>query len=339
MNREGAPLLVRTPNWLGDLVLALPVLRAAARGPALFLGPEPFRDFLAPRFPSARYLSVSRARRWAPVRAIRAARPRAALLLTESLSSAILAALAGVPERIGYATEGRGFLLTRRVRRAGPPRSSPRTAEYRLLAEAAGLPTDPEPASLRALPADEEEGRRLLERVGLGGRPYAAVAPGAAYGPAKQWGIDRFAALAAILATQHGMAVVILGTAADGGAAAAVAREATRAIQGDAAAPPVVDLAGKTGLAALVGLLAGARAVVSNDSGVMHLAAALGRPTLAIFGSTSPVWTSVSERWVANLYAAYPCSPCYRRTCPIGYGCLRSIGVEDAARALERIWT
>ncbi|HKW50539.1 MAG TPA: hypothetical protein VJQ53_02285, partial [Candidatus Eisenbacteria bacterium] len=128
---EDAPLLVRIPNWLGDLVLALPVLEAAAEAPAIFLGPESFRDILEPRFPSVRYIATSRAARWAPLPAVRALRPRRALLLTESLSSAILALLAGVPERIGYASEWRGPLLTRRVRRAGPPRSTARTAEYR----------------------------------------------------------------------------------------------------------------------------------------------------------------------------------------------------------------
>src|SRR5438093_4036990 len=128
---DRSPLLVRIPNWLGDLVLALPVLEAAAEGPAIFVGREAFRDLLEPRFPNARYLAARQSDRWGPVAAIRALRPRSALLLTESLSSAILAWLAGVPERVGYAAEWRGPLLTRRVARAGAPRSTARAAEYR----------------------------------------------------------------------------------------------------------------------------------------------------------------------------------------------------------------
>jgi len=98
-----------------------------------------------------------------------------------------------------------------------------------------------------------------------------------------------------------------------------------------------VDLAGATDLPTLVGVLAGASLVLSNDSGVMHLAAALARPTVAVFGSTSPVWTSGSAPSVRNLYAAYPCSPCFRRTCPIGYGCLRAIRVDETAEAAEAL--
>ncbi|MGE5179427.1 MAG: glycosyltransferase family 9 protein, partial [Bacteroidota bacterium] len=104
-----------------------------------------------------------------------------------------------------------------------------------------------------------------------------------------------------------------------------------------AAGARVANLAGATSLSELVGILDAAIAVISNDSGVMHLAAALGRPTVAVFGSTSPVWTASGAPWVASLYAEYPCSPCFRRTCPIGYGCLRSIEAEEGVAAAERL--
>jgi heptosyltransferase-2 len=326
---ERSPLLVRIPNWLGDLVLALPVLEAAAEGPVIFVGPEVFRDVLEPRFPNARYLATSRADRWAPLSEIRALNPGAALLLTESLSSAILAWLAGVPERIGYAAEGRGFLLTRRVPRVGAPRSTARAAEYLELAAAAGIVPRSEIPALRAMPEELESARASLERAGLAGAPYLVLAPGASYGPAKQWEPKRFAQAAAAIARRTGRAVVVVGAAEDREAAVAAAREAR------SAGIRSIDLAGSTGLGELMGIVAGADGVISNDSGVMHLAAAFRRPTVAVFGSTSPVWTSASAPWVANLYAAYPCSPCYRRTCPIGYGCLRSIVPEEVSRALE----
>jgi heptosyltransferase-2 len=334
------PLFVRIPNWLGDLVLAFPVLEAAARGPAIFAGPESFRGLIEPRFPSVRYLAVSRARRWASVPAIRAAQPRAALLLTESLSSALLALFAGVPIRIGYDAEGRGSLLTRRVARAAA-RSIARAAEYRHLALAAGLDVEEGPPALAALPQEVAAGERLLAGAGRGGEAYAVLAPGAAYGPAKQWGAERFAEVAEHLASRHALEAVLVGAEADREAAAAVERlSGAGGVSAGGAAPArprVMNLAGHTSLGELVGLLAGARSVVSNDSGVMHLAAALGRPTVAIFGSTSPVWTSASAPWVANLYAAYPCSPCYRRTCPIGYGCLKAVGTEEARSAVDRV--
>jgi len=328
---EGAPLLVRIPNWLGDLVLALPVLEAAAEGPAIFVGPEAFREILEPRFPGARYLGASRERRWEPVAAIRASKPRIALLLTESLSSAILAWLAGVPERIGYAAEWRGLLLTRRVPRAGAPRSTARAAEYRRLAAAAGIEPRSDIPSLQVLPEESEGARSILAEAGMGGARYLVLAPGASYGPAKQWEPARFAQAAAEIARRSGRSIVVVGADDDRAAAADAVREAR------SARVPSIDLAGSTGLGDLLGILAGADGVISNDSGVMHLAAAFRRPTVAVFGSTSPVWTSESAPWVANLYAAYPCSPCYRRTCPIGYGCLRSIAPHEASRALERL--
>ncbi len=278
-----------------------------------------------------RYVAVSRDRRFRAADAIRASKPRAALLLTDSLSSALLVWLAGVPVRIGYAAEGRSPWLTHRVRRSGAARSASRAAEYRVLAAAAGLAEPAAIPSLQALPEETMRARAILDHAGLGNAGYLVVAPGASYGPAKQWDPDRFVEAASGAARKSGRAVVLVGASGDRAASAAVAAGVRRA--GAAA----LDLAGSTQLPELVGVLAGAAAVISNDSGVMHLAAALGRPTVAIFGSTSPVWTSSSVPWVANLYAAYPCSPCYRRTCPIGYGCLRAIAPAEAAAALARL--
>lgn len=327
--RRQGPLLVRIPSWLGDLVLAFPVLEAASRGDALFLGPEPFRDIVAPRFPNARYLGTDRVRRWEPRAAIRAASPRAAVLLTESLSSAILAWSAGVPVRIGYAAEWRAPFLTNVVRRAAPARFVSRSGEYRVIAEAAGLRVTEETPRLEALREETDRAAATLARAGLAGRSYLVIAPGASYGPAKQWGPDRFADVARD-GIRKGLVPVLVGSAGDASAA-----DVLRAIASDGS--PLLDLIGMTKLDELIGILAGAEAVVSNDSGVMHLAAALRRPTVGIFGSTSPVWTSSSAPWVRNLYAAYPCSPCYRRTCPIGYGCLRAIHPADAVRAVEEL--
>jgi heptosyltransferase-2 len=325
------PLLLRLPNWLGDLVLALPVVEAAARSgarPLLLVGPAAFESLLAPRLPDARYFAWSRASRYALAGALRRERPAAALLLTESFSSALLARLSGAPVRLGFAAEGRGMLLSHRVARAAPGRSTPRTEEYRTLARAAGLPVDDGGPRLAALPSERAAAAALLATVPPPAGSYAVMAPGASYGPAKRWSADRFAAVARTWRETHGSFVFLVGAGEDADAARAVSA---------AGAGAVIDLCGRTGLAALVGLLDGAAAVVSNDSGVMHLAAALGRPTVAIFGSTSPVWTAASAPWVRNLYAAYPCSPCFRRTCDIGYGCLHAVGVAEVTRALEAV--
>ncbi|HXF58667.1 MAG TPA: lipopolysaccharide heptosyltransferase II [Candidatus Saccharimonadales bacterium] len=320
------PLLVRLPNWLGDLVQAMPVVRAAAEDPArpaLFLGPASFEPLLRPRFPSVPYLPWSRARRFAAAGAIRSHGPGTALLLTDSLSSAILAALSGVPERVGYAAEWRDLLLTRRVPRLSPARSRPRVEEYVALAEAAGLPVPDAQPRIEALEAERARAASLLDARGFGTGPYAAIAPGASYGPAKRWDPERFAALGSALHARDGTRTVLVGAREDREAAAAVG-----ALLGAIA----LDLTGETDLPALVGILDRSVLAASNDSGVMHLAAALGRPTVAIFGSTSPVWSAARAPRVRALYADYPCSPCFRRTCPIGYGCLHAI---EASRAID----
>jgi len=314
-------------------VLAWPVVAAAAGQGALFAGRPAFEPLLAARFPRSPYLPAERTRRWALARALRRRAPTTALLLPDSFSAAAVAALARIPNRIGYDAEARGLLLTVRVPRAGRSRTSPRVAEYRALAEAAGLAVPPGEPSLAATPAERASGAARLDAAGAADGPVVVLAPGAAYGPAKQWGPERFAALGARLSRTRDARIVIVGSAADASAAGETARLAA------AAGARVANLAGATSLPELVGVLDAALGVVSNDSGVMHLAAALGRPTVGVFGSTSPVWTASSAPWVSNLYAEYPCSPCFRRTCPIGYGCLRSIEAEQGVAALERLLT
>jgi heptosyltransferase-2 len=326
------PLLLRLPNWLGDLVLALPVVEAAVRarpGALLLVGPGAFEPLLAPRVPGARYLGWSRASRFALAGPLRAARPATALLLTESLSSALLARLSGAPVRIGFAAEWRRLLLTHPVPRPSPARGTPRTDEYRALARAAGLPVTGGPPRLRATDAERSAARDLLASRNVTiTAPALVLAPGAGYGPAKRWPPDRFAAVARRWRERRGGTALLVGAREDAEAARRVAEEARGA---------AVDLCGGTSLPALLGLLEGAAAVVSNDSGVMHVAAALGRPTVAIFGSTSPAWTSASVPWVRNLYAAYPCSPCFRRRCDVGYGCLAAVGDGDVWRAIDDV--
>ena len=325
------PLLVRLPNWLGDLIQAWPVVRAAARDrdrPAVFLGPSSFAPIVSARFPDVPYVPGSREHRFAAVGPIRELRPATALLLTDSLSSALLAALAGIPERVGYAAEWRDLLLTRRVPRRAPSRSRPRVEEYRELAIAAGLVAADEAPEIAALEADRARARELLVGHGFDAGSFAVLAPGASYGPAKRWPPERFAALARALHARDGTRIVLVGAKEDRAISAEVA-----AAVGAAA----LDLTGATDLSALIGILDRSVLAASNDSGVMHLAAALGRPTVAIFGSTSPVWSSARAPRVRALYAAYPCSPCFRRTCPIGYGCLHAIEASQAIGAAEEL--
>jgi heptosyltransferase-2 len=179
--------------------------------------------------------------------------------------------------------------------------------------DAAALP----PPVLVADASEREAAQATLRAVGARG-PYAVLAPGARYGPAKKWPPERFAATAARLRAQYGWTVLLAGEGTDATDTAAV-----RSLD-----PAAIDLAGRTSLAALVGLLAGARVVVANDSGTMHLAAALGRPVVGIFGSTSPVWTGPVGPFARSVVQPTWCAPCFARTCAQDFGCMLRLTPE-----------
>ena len=252
---------------------------------------------------------------------LRAARFDAALVLPPSFSSAWLALRSGARLRVGFAHEGRSFLLTRALRR--PERGDLHLSrEYLQLSaslEAREVP-------LRGLGMDAgtvREAGALLARAGLGERPFAILGPGAAYGPAKRWSTERFAALGRQLAAR-GMALLVCGAASERGVCEAVSA---------AIGARARSLAGETSLPVQAALCARATLTVSNDSGLAHLAAATGAPTVVVFGSTSSAWTAPLGLRVRVVQRAPVCSPCFARDCAIGYACLVAVEVEMVTSA------
>jgi heptosyltransferase-2 len=246
-------------------------------------------------------------------------------VLPPSFSAAWLAFRSGIPQRIGYRGQGRSWLLRPAVARRFPPRSVHLLAEYLDLL-APWLSARPEQFPPR-LEAGAEWVAAHLPPAAAALPPHVVLAPGAEYGPAKQWPPEHFRALARALAAS-GWPSVVAGLAKD------------RAL-GDrilAGLPGALNLCGETNLVQLVAVLARATLLVSNDSGAMHLAAALGRPQVALFGSTNPTWTGPLNPRAAVLYRQEPCSPCYGRTCKFGHTrCLvelRPEGVAEQAQAL-----
>lgn len=340
-------LLVLAPNWLGDAVMALPAIAdlrrhfAAAR---LTVGGRPS---VAPLFAMAPGVDdvlalPSRAGRgafdWAPeADRIRGGAFDTAVLLPNSFGSAWMLRHAGVPERWGAATDFRRPLLTRAVRRPG--RRLHQAAYYQAMVAALGVPNGPCHARLHP-PATRvtclPEGR------------YVVLAPGAAYGTAKQWPPDRFAALAAQLLASH-VAVVLVGSQADQATCGAIAARAGAAPAAPAApggtadgTPRLVDLSGRTSLAELAAVLAGAAAVVSNDSGAMHLAGAVGAPVVAVFGATderrtAPLTSGPDAQAPAIVAARAFCRPCLLRECPIDHRCMTRISPAMVAEAVARV--
>jgi heptosyltransferase-2 len=337
-------VLVAAPNWLGDAVMALPAvadvrrrwtgaqLVVAARGAVADL----FR--LSPHVTSVTRLNWD-GRWWHGRRlpedaaSLRAAGAEVAVVLPNSFASAWVVKRAGIPARWGYATDLRSPLLTRRVTR---PRHVMHQAEYyQHLVQNLGFENGPREPIVEVSEAAMGAARRLLAERGWDGSGRIVVlAPGAAYGKAKQWIPAHVTRLVLDLA-ERGDTCVLVGTRADVGI--------TRAI-GRAVPPPlgsrVIDLAGHTSLETLAAVMRVARACVSNDSGAMHVAAAVGVPLVAIFGPTNEHHTSPLTRsgeHAVILTNAVWCRPCMLRECPIDHRCMTGIEPERVRTSIDRL--
>ena len=255
----------------------------------------------------------------------------AAILFPNSFHSAMSVARSGVRERWGYRADWRGMLLTRAVDPA--PSGVHQVDSYRRLVAALGFANGSAMPRLEIVPAVREAGRALLHGAGWDGRtPLAAIAPGAAYGSAKRWPAASFADLAAGLA-QDGVATVMVGAAADRATAAEVVRE----LRGRTT---LIDVVGQTDIPALAGVLASVRALMANDSGALHLAAALGVPVTAAFGPTderlsAPRGAGPGSHVTILTHDTW-CRPCVLRECPLEHACMLGISASEALAATRR---
>ena len=325
--------LVVAPAWIGDTVLAHPLFqRLQERHPGLVL------DALAPRWvapvldrmPEIRRIvdnpfghgEVSLRARWHLARQLAAEGYDQAYVLPNSLKSALVPFLAGIPERIGFTGESRYGLLNRRhtLDKTLLPLMVERFTQ---LAESAGAPL-PRPLPLPRLTSTASQQAATLASLGLEPpRRLVVFCPGAEFGPAKRWPAAHFATLARELAGR-GHGIWLLGSPKDRPVAEEITTLAPGACQ---------NLCGTTSLAQAVDLIAQAELVVCNDSGLMHVAAALDRPLVALYGSSSPGFTPPLSRRAASLSLNLSCSPCFKRECPLGHlDCLNRL---EPGRVLE----
>jgi heptosyltransferase-2 len=313
-------LIVFAPNWLGDAVMALPAiadLRRAMPQAALDVAARPAVAPLFTMVPGVQEV-VPVEEHGVTARTLRDRGYDAALLLPNSFNSALLARRAGIQERWGYRGDFRSPLLTRAV--AAPPRVH-QAAYYQHLVRELGFPNGLlEP---RVVVADETRRRALATLAAAGWNaqsPLVAVAPGAAYGGAKRWPATSYAALASAL-SERGSTTVLIGSQGD----ATAGLELLAAIDANARA---IDLIGRTDLPMLAGVLVHCRALVTNDSGAMHLAAALGIDVTAMFGPTNERETRPLGRGRLTVLT-HPvwCRPCMLRECPLTHACMRGIPV------------
>lgn len=321
-----ARLIVRTPNWLGDTVMALPAMaamRAAFANRTLIVAAPPA---IAPLFHEAtavapdEIVSVEKGTEAATLARVGA---DAAVLFPNSFRTAWVCRQAGVKQRWGYGTSGRSLLLTRAVSRPGRVHQAD---YYRLLVEGLGVAVAEALPRFAVTTATQARAARMLERAGLQPRtPLVGIAPGAAYGHAKRWPAPRFAALIAHLSA-GGVSSVLVGAESD----RAAGREIESALP---AGITLVNLIGRTDLRLFAALLAACHVFVSNDSGAMHLAAAAGVPVAAIFGPTDERVTAPLGDHDVIVHPVF-CRPCLLRECPIDHRCMRGISVEAVATAV-----
>ena len=328
--------LVIAPQWIGDAVMTEPLLRRlAARGERLTVGALPWVAPVYRAMPQvAEVIEFPFAHGGLQFKARRGIAKRIegqfgkAYVLPNSLKSALLPFLAGIPERTGYLGETRVGLLTHRLKNLKT--KPPMVAFYSALSGETGLEADRPRLHIGA--ADIAA---TLQALGLPPGGYIVFAPGAEFGPAKRWPASHFSELAARLA----LPVVLLGSAKEAGLCDEIASPVNAAQPGKC-----MNLAGKTSLPQALALIAGCAAAVSNDSGLMHVAAALDVPQVAIFGSSSPLHTPpLNDRarvlWLKADAAYQPpldCAPCFARECPLGHlRCLNDIGADRVLAALS----
>ncbi len=359
-------ILVRGVNWLGDAVMSMPALQrlreAMPGGHIALLTPNKLVDLWQHHPAIDAVLAFDEnVTLWQVARQLRSGQFDVALILPNSPRSALEVFLARIPLRIGYARPWRNWLLTQRV----PPRPDEVPMRRRSVAEIQRLIATPTPLSAQPIPAAAHHVHQYLHLVAaLGANPepltprlhvsedevrefrasflneyptqisWFGLNPGAKYGPAKRWPLERYIAAAAELHQQTGCGWLVFGGPEDKN----LSRKITTALAASAI-PCVVDLAGRLTLRQLCAAFKVCRVLLTNDSGPMHVAAAVGTPVVVPFGSTSPELSGPglpSDPRHFLLSSNAPCAPCFRRECPIDFRCMTGISIVAVVQAARR---
>ncbi len=337
-------ILIRATNWVGDAVMSLPALRLVrARFPEAHIailakpwvadlyGRESWLNEVIPYTPAPGRKDLGH--KWRAARALTAHRFDTTLLLPNSFETAAVAFLARIPNRIGYARDGRGVLLTRAIARPKPGEIPEHETFYYLeLIRRAGwldaLPAEAAPY-LEGVAEARAAGAAILSAHGLTAG-VLGISPGAAFGTAKRWYPERFAAAAREVARARDLSVAIFGSASE----RALCEQVRAELAPHVAA--VHNFAGETTLRQFIDAAACCRLFLTNDSGAMHIAYALGVPTVTVFGPTDHIGTGPVGAHTRIVRHAVECSPCKLRECPIDHRCMTRVEAGEVARtALE----
>jgi heptosyltransferase II len=325
-------ILIRATNWVGDAVMSLPALQAVrARFPEAYIAvlAKPWVADIYARETFANDVILYGEHRWRLIQQLRKQRFDVALLLQNAFEAAAIVWLAGVPRRIGYARDARSWLLTDAIpvpKKGEIPRHE-RFYYLELLSRAGLLEKVPESGSIRLGGAAQARSLGRERFASMAFEDVTGVSPGAAFGSAKRWLPERFAEASAAL----GGPVALFGSSDE--------RTLCDQIAGDlkARGVRVHNFAGETSLGEFIELAAACRVYLTNDSGGMHIASALGVPTVAIFGATDDVGTGPTGPLTRVVRHEVECSPCLLRECPIDHRCMTLVSskiVADAAADL-----
>ncbi|MBW1999489.1 MAG: lipopolysaccharide heptosyltransferase II [Deltaproteobacteria bacterium] len=334
-------ILVRSTNWVGDVVMSLPALEAIGKNfpdSEIIVLARPWVTPLLKNHPAVHgVMTLSKqGRLLSDMREvfristeIRDQDFDLAILFQNAIQAAIIAFLGGVRNRVGYNTDGRGFLLTHPVRRKSEVQKLHQVEYY--LGILRGMGWDAETRD-PVIFLDEEDTQRawaILSSVGAGrDECVLGVSPGAIYGPAKRWPAERFAAVADRAAENWGARILIFGSKGEKDVCSRVKEHMEH---------EAIDLCGKTTLGEAIGLIKACDFFLTNDSGLMHVAAALGVPLVAIFGSTNPRTTGPRSQRAKVVTHNADCAPCLRKECPRDFHCMLDIGPEEVWENMETL--
>lgn len=326
-------ILIRATNWIGDAVMSLPALRAIRQR-----FPQADITVLAKPWVAALYegegsidrvMPLDDAAKWRLVRRLRRESFDLAVLLPNSFQSAAVVRLGGAKRIIGYARDGRSLLLTDAIAipRPGEIPAHERFYYLELLRRAGLIDALPDVPEIRFDNAEQarRRGEALFQTLGVK-LPVIGVSPGAAYGSAKRWLPERFAESAARLAAETGGTVAVFGSAAE----RPLCEEVARAADGR-------NFAGETALRAFIDMTAACRLFLTNDSGAMHIASALGVPSVTVFGPTNEIATGPLGAAARVIREPVDCAPCLLRECPIDHRCMTRVTVDRVIQSAREI--
>ncbi len=337
-------ILVRAPNWMGDAVMCLPALETIRRAfpdSEISILVRPVIGELFVDHPGVRHIVTyddrgTHAGWWGTVklaRSLRRERYDLALLFQNAFEAALLGVLAGIALRYGYATDGRRLLLTHPVALPDPKRTVHQVRYYMDMLIPLVQETPTPALTLSVSPAEETMANRLLQEYGVRAADVLiGVNPGSVYGGAKRWPPERFAAVADRLIVDvrqrspNPVRCLIIGGPGEEALGEAIARRMLS---------NAVVLSGKTSLSVLKAILKRCCLFVTNDTGPMHVANALGVPVVAVFGSTDPTATAPYNGLSAVVRHPVDCSPCLLRECPIDHRCMTSVSADQVVRAAQ----